>query len=361
MRHASRTTLLALSTAVVLAAGAGAAVAKPAVPPPPAVPVTLAEGLVTPLSLDVTARGDLYVGQAFAGALTHVSKKGETHDLVTGAPEVAAVSVSGGVVTWAESIHDQVTGLAVSAVLKRMAADGSVSEVDILAYEGAENPDGDVTYGVLGLDAECTATLPPFLLPATGAVDAHPYGSVSAAGGTYVADAGANAVLWVADDGTVSTVAVLPPTVLDITPEAAAALGFDPCVADGEAHLEPVPTDVELGKDGYLYVTTLPGGPEDATLGANGAVYRVHPGTGEVSLVARGFVGATNVAVAPDGTIYVAEMFGGRVSQIARDGSVTTVLEIAEPAAVEWSSGTLYVSAGVFSGPGTVVSLKVLG
>ena len=118
-----------------------------------------------------------------------------------------------------------------------------------------------------------------------------------------------------------------------------------------------MPTDVELGRDGHLYVSTLPGGPEDGSLGANGSVYRVDRGSGEVSLVATGFAGATNVAVTPQGTIYVAEMFGGKVSAISRDGSVSTVLEIAEPAAVEYHAGRLYVSAGVFTMPGTVVRL----
>lgn len=358
MRHA-RTPLLALTTAAALAAGAGAAVARPAAAPapPPGEAVTLVDGVVTPLSFDVAAPGELYVGQAFVGALTHVAKDGTRHDLVTGAPEVAAVSVRKGVVTWAESIHEEETFQPVSAVLKRLFTDGSTTEVDLLAYESMTNPDGEVTYGILGLTDECAATLPPFLLPGTGGVDSHPYGSVSVADGTYVADAGANAILWVSDEGDVSTVAVLPPTVVDLEPEMVAAAGFDPCVAEGEVWLEPVPTDVELGKDGHLYVSTLPGGPEDGTLGANGSVYRIDPVSGTVEMVATGFAGATNVAVAPNGTIYVAEMFGGKVSAIGRHGTISTVLEIAEPAAVEYHAGRLYVSAGVFTMPGTVVRL----
>lgn len=359
MRHASRTSLLALTTAAALAAGTGAAVARPSSPPapPPADPVTLADGLVTPLSFDVAAPGELYVGQAFMGALTHVAKDGTRHDLVTGAPEVAAVSVRKGVVTWAESIHEEETFQPVSAVLKRLFPDGTTTEVDLLAHEDMTNADGEITYGILGLTPECLTTLPPFLHPYTGGVDSHPYGSVSVAGGTYVADAGANAVFWVSDGGDVSTVAVLPPTVVGLDADMVAAVGLDPCVSDGEAWLESVPTDVELGRDGHLYVSTLPGGPEDGSLGANGSVYRVDPVSGDVAMVASGFAGATNLAVAPNGTIYVAEMFGGKVSAISRDGTVSTVLEIAEPAAVEYYAGRLYVSAGVFTMPGTVVRL----
>lgn len=356
MRLASRTTALTLTSAAALALGVGTAVAAPAGTPPPSGPVTEAEGLVTPLSFDLSARGDLYVGQAFAGALTLVPKHGAPSDVVTGAPEVAAVSVRHGVLTWAESIHDE-NFMPVSAVLKQRALDGTVTEVDLLAYESATNSDADATYGILGLTPECAATVPPFFLPSTGGVDSHPYGSVSVRGGTYVADAGANAVLHVDDEGQVTTVAVLPAAVVDLTPEMVAAMGLDPCVADGTGHLEPVPTDVEVGRHGMLYVSSLPGGPEDGSLGANGSVYQVNPWTGEVEQIASGFAGATNVAVAPDGTVYVAEMFGGKVSAISRDGVVSTVYEVVEPAAVEWYAGRLYVSSGVFSGPGTVVSL----
>jgi streptogramin lyase len=157
--------------------------------------------------------------------------------------------------------------------------------------------------------------------------------------------------------GDVSTVAVLPPTAIMLTPEMVAGFGLDPCVAGHEFWAEPVPTDVEMGRDGMLYVTSLPGGAEDDSLGANGAVYRVDPATGDVELVARGFLGATGLAVAPNGTIYVAELFAGRLSAISRSGDISTVAELEQPAAVEWQKGQLYVSTRVF-GNGTIVSLR---
>ena len=104
---------------------------------------------------------------------------------------------------------------------------------------------------------------------------------------------------------------------------------------------EPVPTDVELGNDGWLYVTTLPGGPEDPSLGARGAVYRVNPTTGEVQLYASGFAGATGLAVAPNGTVFVAELFGNQVSVITKRGEVSTFADLPSPAGIEWQSGRL--------------------
>ncbi len=98
-----------------------------------------------------------------------------------------------------------------------------------------------------------------------------------------------------------------------------------------------------------------PGGPEDPVLGARGSVYTVDPATGAAEFVAGGFFAATNVAVAPDGTVYVAELFGGKISKVS--GSVgVTVVEVPTPAAVEWANGKLYATVDVF-GNGSVVTI----
>ncbi|HEY3009222.1 MAG TPA: hypothetical protein VGJ63_14315 [Micromonosporaceae bacterium] len=106
---------------------------------------------------------------------------------------------------------------------------------------------------------------------------------------------------------------------------------------------------------GLIYVSSLPGGPEDASLGARGAVYSINLSTGTLAKVAGGFVGATNVAVAPDGTTYVAEMFGGRISTVS-GGGAQPGRRRAVPAAVEWASGKLYATIDVF-GNGSIVTV----
>ena len=60
------------------------------------------------------------------------------------------------------------------------------------------------------------------------------------------------------------------------------------CTVGHKFYFEPVPTDVEV-HDGLLYVTTLPGGPEDPSLGARGKVYTVDPATGDVTKIGSGF------------------------------------------------------------------------
>ncbi|GGC10389.1 ScyD/ScyE family protein [Cellulomonas carbonis] len=365
MRHLRPTSATAATTAAaaLLLAGATSAAADPPPGIPPAhaasSPQTVVDGLAGPLSFDVTPDGTVYVGQAFAGLVTRVSRTGERTDLVaTEGAGVGAVSYSRGTLTWAERTDEDF--VVTSAVLVRRAADGSEQTVDVLAYEAGANPDQGNTYGIQGLSEECAASLPPevapFLLPYTGQVDSNPYASVTVGGTTYVADAGANAVLAVSADGEVSTAAVLPPVPIEITAGFAESFGLDACVVGLEYWAEPVPTDVEVGRHGVLYVSSLPGGPEDGSLGANGGVFTVDPRTGDVDLVHRGFLGATDLAVAPDGTVYVTELFGGRLSAITRTGEVRTVAELTEPAAVEWQRGRLYVATGAF-GDGSIVTM----
>ena len=71
-----------------------------------------------------------------------------------------------------------------------------------------------------------------------------------------------------------------------------------------------------LAPDGWLYVSSLPGGPEDGSLGAQGRVYKVNPKNGKVVEVARGFVSTVNVAVADNGDVYVAQLFAGSIVRI---------------------------------------------
>jgi hypothetical protein len=313
---------------------------------------------VTPLTFSLDRRGTFYVGQAFAGTLVSV-RPGEAPQELSPASgtDVAAVSTLLGSVTWGERAGDQFQVL--SSVLKRRGHDGQIRVVaDLLAYEQQANPDGDVAYGSTDLDPACVALLPPDFAPYTGAVDSHAYGSLMLPGVTFVADAGANAVLKVDHRGRVSTVAVLPPTPVEVTAEIAGPLGMPDCVVGHEYNLEPVPTDVELGHDGWLYVTSLPGGPEDGSLGPIGAVYRVNPWTGAVQHFATGFAGATNLAIGPGGTVYVAELYANQVSSVSRRGVVTPLVSLNQPAGLEWSHGMLYVSTDVF-GDGKIVSLRV--
>ena len=361
---------LSVSACAVLAL-AGTAVVSPAwaggghgSPPTAGAPVTITSGLVSPLSLEVDRNRVSYVSQNFAGLLTRVARDKTTTVLASAsAPgnEISAVSSRDDTVYYAEVAPDHS-----SAVMKAIpAAGGTATQVaDLYAHEASVNPDVAQAYGFQGLPDTCADQFPepgPMVSPPsyTGLVDTHPYASLALHNAIFVADAGANAILRVTYDGTVSTVAVLPPQApIVATPEVLAGAGLPACAAGFSYIAEPVPTDVEIGPDGWLYVTTLPGGPEDPTLGARGSVYKVNPKNGQMRLVAGGFTTATGLAVDPSGRIYVAELFGGptgggQISVLEKRAKTPVVLtEVASPSAIEVRAHRLFVTTDSLSETG---------
>ena len=374
--------LAAPATAATLTAGALAAPATAATSPaatstaatsttaltsshhPPTVHV-LSSDYVFPFQFAV-AHGKIYV--ADSGTST-VSLVGSDAPLVTGPQpgEIAGVDVNrDGPPALAYTSTNYANGQTALTVRRR----GGVVTADLSGFEQAQNPDGSQHYGVDN-PSQCVidafANLPD-APPATytGILDSHPY-SVSDAPGSswWVADAGGNDLLKVDATGHVSTVSVLPRQPLVITADIAAGLGLPDCVVGVTYNFEPVPTDVEQAPNGALYVSTLPGGPEDPSFGARGSVYRVDPRTGHATLVATGFSGATNLALGPNGKIYVAELFAGRISVISH-GTVTPVVDLPNAVGVEYANGKLYASTMAPTddqfnptGPGTIVRIDL--
>jgi hypothetical protein len=179
-------------------------------------------------------------------------------------------------------------------------------------YEVVNNPDAVNEYGFLDLGAACLDQIPPETAPPPydGIVETHPYSvAILPDGGYLLGDAAGNTVLRVSANGKhAETVAVLPAIPSLITAEVAAGFGLPDCVIGETYYGEPVPTDVEIGPDGDWYVTSLPGGPE---LPGTGSVWRIDSSTYELEMVAGGLTFAVDLAIADDGTIWVAELFGG--------------------------------------------------
>lgn len=344
---------------------AGLALLAPASPasavPTPSDPI--AEGLAGPLQIDLGHRGQIYVSQSFSGVLTKVRGNGTTKDLVTEPGEVAGVASRGYAVAYTFTGGTEEEPV---ALLKHRRPNGRVTTIaDLGAFEAKHNPDAHQRYGLRNVPASCLEQTPEFLHPYTGIIESHPYAVANADdGGWYVADAAANAVLHVSKWGKVSVVHVPRPAKTTITEDLVAELGLPDCLVGKTYAFEPVPTDVEVNPLGYLIVSLLPGGPEPGTpegdvLGPRGMVMRISPGEGEWSILARGLSAATNVATAPGGRVYIAELAGGRIS-VLRNGTVSPLVDLASPAAVEYEDGRLYATTDVF-GNGSLVRITGLG
>jgi len=331
--------VLAAAAALALAAGtAGAALtgatAAPAQKADPTV-TPIAKKLVGPLGVAQAPDGTRYWADSFAGVLYKQATNGTVSVIYSSKKHGAdGVSADGGVLRFVTGSPDNKAG----GVWTLDATGAPVQLGDTYKYEKKANPDGKFQYGLLNTPKSCLAKVPEELGPPTysGHKETHSYGVATANGITYVADAGANAILALSPTGEFSTVAALKPVKVTISASAAKANGLPKCTIGKKFALEAVPTDVEVGPDGKLYVTSLPGGPEDGSLGLNGRVLRINPTSGKVKTITGGLLSPTGVAVASNGDIYVAQLFRGVISKIkAGKSRAKTYLEVPLPAAVE--------------------------
>jgi streptogramin lyase len=363
MRKSLSLLATAATAAVFLSAGTAAGAAPDTAPGQASggsaatAPVPLTGRLVGPLHISAGRHGSVTVSESFAGRLTRVDSKGnqvvlyETPDW-----SVAGNAQRGGTTYFLESQGAGPDPTALAGHVRIIDKDGHQRTLgDFAALETEDNADGKTRYGYRDLPDGCEAKLPPNM-PASykGEVDSHPYGIAVTEHTIYVADAGANSVVSVdAASGDTETVAVLPPRPYKITPEAAASNGLPECVVGTTYDFEAVPTDVAVGPDGWLYVTSLPGGPEDPSLGPRGAVFKVDPDDGEVRLVADDIMTPTGLALDDHGDMYVASLFGEGVLRIDPDsGEQTVVLAAAFAADVDLRGDTLYATVNALPGPG---------
>lgn len=319
--------------------------------------------------------GKVYVGDAIRSTVTRI---GHPTPLATGPKpgEITGVDFKPDSYGMAYAAQDKSTGRGTVTIRHR----GSSPVVaDLTRFEQEKNPDGSVFYGSRTTDPCVRDALAKLPLPTPrqagyqGPAEAHPYAVAAGAGNDwYVVDSSANDLLRVDDAGKVSLVAVLPGQPHTFTRNDAKALGLPACIAGVRYTFEPAPTDVEVGPDGALYVTTLPGGPIGLQLGARGSVYRVDPNTGDAKQVVTGLAGATNLALGPRGKIYVAELFDGQISMAtpqpgrSKVPTATPVVRLRNVVGLEFDGGALYASTlppgflkGDTTGNGSVVKIKI--
>lgn len=383
-----RASAIAAASCLALSATLIAAPAQAHRSPAPPTPSTVAEGLVGPLALALGDRHELFVTQGFLGNLSKIDRRGRISTVAQMPPgvlgpqgssnEIAGVDVSSG-----STFHIETDYLAGFSHIVKTTARGkrTVVSKDFLAHEAKTNADGRVKYGFVGLKGQCASDLAALetqigqrlVSEYRGEDFSHPYQLDVTRHATYVADAGANALLKVSPkSGKISTVAALPPVKVTASAELLGALNAmlagipelpegttaPDCLLGKTFVAEPVPTDVEMGRDGQLYVTTLAGVAGESLPLSH--VYKVDPRHGKIRTVASGLHGATGVAVASNGTVFAAEMFGGEVSVIPKGSKKATTLFTADsPGDVEVKGNTVYATTGVFDAEGNGAVVKV--
>jgi hypothetical protein len=273
------------------------------------------------------------VAESASGEVTRVFKNGNKRAILDGVPGVAGVAASPRrvfAVIGGPNEEGAPSGgqYGPSRVLRMDYRGGHVKVIaNLQKYELNHNPDGQVQF-----------------------VDGHPVDALSnpfsmtwSRFGLFVADGGANDVLWINPrTGRVKTFFV-PPTVKNVpackAPDANANPGTRGC--------DPVPTGVEV-RGNSLYVSTL-----GAEAPGAGRIYKLNARNGNVQRVWKGFTGPTGVAVRADGTIYFSQVLHGdpagppaelgRITRI-RNGHRTHA-EVTMPTGLELKNGNLYATA----------------
>lgn len=149
--------------------------------------------------------------------------------------------------------------------------DGLRLVVDVAAYETDNNPDA------MAFDAN------PF------AIDVHDDGTA------YIVDAGMNALLQMDAEGTLSTLAVFPNRMAE-APDGA------------EIPMNSVPTGLATALDNAALVGELTGFPFPP---GGASLTMVPSGGGDPVVIQEGFTNIIDVALGPDGSLYVLEMLKG--------------------------------------------------
>lgn len=192
--------------------------------------------------------------------------------------------------------------------LVQVAASGNWQfDVDVSAYEATANPDGSPVR------------------------DSNPYGLLAESGATIATEAGGNALLRIAANGSISRLAVFPSR------------------TNSTRGTDSVPTSVALGPDAAYYVGELTGFVPGA---AN--VWRVVPGQ-PPTVFESGFTTIIDITFGPDGSLYVLEFGPGDLWRVTPSGARSLVASgfVAPGSVTIGADGALYVSnCSIFPGSG---------
>ena len=271
----------------------------------------VASGLVSPRHLTFAPNGKLYVVEAggggtspcaphplgeqcfgFTGGVTQVKDNGPDPRVLSGLPSISEGEQPSGpsdiafdgskvfVLSIGLAGNDQFRAafgedgaLLGTLVRGKIGSDDVSLFVDVVANELAHNPDGTD-------------------------IDSNPVGLYRQAQNYVVADAGGNAVVRAAKNGTVKTVTALPPGLALAPP----FLGLPP---GAQIPTDAVPTSVVHGPDGATYISQLTGFPFEK---GDSNIWRIGSGQSSPTVYASGLTNVTDLCFAEDGTLYAVEI-----------------------------------------------------
>ncbi|MFN5515351.1 MAG: ScyD/ScyE family protein [Cyanobacteriota bacterium] len=182
---------------------------------------------------------------------------------------------------------------------------GNTGQAPTDLFPGAPEADQPVFGTVLRLDALTPGTgwtviSDPYSFelannPDGGELDSNPFALTRGGNQIFIADAAANALLSAAEDGAnLATQAVFPEQLVQ-----------NPFAPPGVlVPMQAVPTAVEVGPDGALYVGQLTGFPFPV---GGASVFRVDPTDGSISVFASGFTNIIDLVFDPFNNLYVLE------------------------------------------------------
>jgi len=298
-----------IPVAGILAVFFAATAVAVAQPPPPG--DIIAAGLQNPRGISLDTDGTtVIVSEVGGGQLTRITADGQVSVAASGLPTASFFSPAAG----ADEVGGPSSAFPLGGGFILTLSEAPTSEfqsvyflsaqgdliliADMGAYEQANNTDGALN-----------PAMEPDLL--SNPYDVLPDGQ----GGLYVSDSGANAILHIAEDGTIT-----PYAIFDALPNP-----LFPAV--GGPTMQQVPTGMAIGPDGALYVGVLTGFPfpEGGAL-----VYRLEDlnddgnalGDGEVTVYASGLTSVTDIAFDTDGSLLVVQfstnMLAQELGQIVR-------------------------------------------
>jgi hypothetical protein len=336
----------------------------------------IATGLNNPRGLDFAPNGALYIAEAGVGG---------SGPIVEGPEGPLQFGLSGSVTRVFKGVQERIiTGL------PSLAGDGGFAAVGPSDISFAKTGTGVLTIGlgldpaerdhVLGAQASLMGGVFQFnpsgnlrLLADLAAYehrndpdgqgpDSNPNGAWSEPAGTYVVDAGANALLYIAANRHISVITVFPNRSAT-TPPFLPQPPFPPVLS-----MQPVPTNVVRGPDGAFYVSELTGFPFPA---GEARIYRVVPGS-EPQVHATGFTNIIDLVFDSQGNLYVLEIdangllapgVAGRLARVnAGTNTVDTIIDagLVMPSGMAIGpDGAIYITNfGTSPGGGTVVRVQ---